>query len=81
MPGEVWNGRCDRGNSRDDGYGDREHVVDQQRARGRQPGPLPEVGAGDGVGAAAVRVRPAGLPIGGDHHREKSDNDGRDIPR
>ena len=80
----VWdfcNGRCDRCDSGDDGYGDREDVVDQQRAGGGQPGPLPKVGAGDGVRAAAVRVRATGLPIGEDHHREERDNDGCDIPR
>ena len=74
------NGRGDRCDSGDDGYGDGEHVVDQQGAGGRQPGRLPEVGAGDGVGAAAVRVGPAGLPVGGDHHREKGDDDGCDVP-
>jgi len=68
---QFWKGRCDRCYSGDDGYGDGEHIVDQQRAGSSKPGRLPEVGPGDGIGTAAIRVGPAGLPVGGDYYGEK----------
>ena len=51
---------------------DRQHVVDQQARGGDQRRVLAEVVAADRVGAAAVRIGVAGLPVRGDHDHSSS---------
>ena len=53
---EDWEDRGERRDAGRDADGDGQHVVDQQRGGGDQPGQRAEVVAGDDVGAAAAGV-------------------------
>jgi hypothetical protein len=57
-------------------YRDRngQDVVDEQGGGGDQGGVSVEVGPADGVGAAAVRIGVAGLPVRGDDDDEQQQN-------
>ena len=73
--------RGDRRDAGRDAHRDREDVVREQRGRGDEPGPDPEVLAGDDVAAAAVRVGPDRLPVGHDDDREDGHDERRDGQR
>ena len=72
----------DRGNQRADARRDPdrddEHVVQQQRRRGQEPGQLPQVVARDRVGSAAGRIRADRLSVRQVDDQQQDDDDRAD---
>ncbi len=61
----------DGGHARGHAHRDRQHVVDEQRGPGDEPGHLAQVVLGDDVGAAALGIGQDGLPVRADHDRDQ----------
>ena len=62
-------------------HGDGHDVVDEQRGGGHEAEDRGEVGPGDDVRAAAVRVRPTDLPVRQGDDREQDGDRDRDLDR